>query len=66
MSEKRSGLPTLGFTDQKSLGRWLTAQPAVAAGVWIKFAKKAATRAKLTKAEAIDAGLCHRWIGGFC
>jgi uncharacterized protein YdeI (YjbR/CyaY-like superfamily) len=33
-------------------------------GVWIKFAKKAATRAKLTKAKAIDAALCHGWIDG--
>ena len=64
MTEKRSGLPVLGFADQRSFERWLAAQPADAVGVWIKFAKKAATRAKLTKAEAIDAALCHGWIDG--
>jgi len=64
MTEKQSGLPVLGFADQRSFERWLAAQPADAAGVWIKFAKKAATRAKLTKAEAIDAALCHGWIDG--
>jgi uncharacterized protein YdeI (YjbR/CyaY-like superfamily) len=64
MTEKRSGLPVLGFADQRSLERWLAAQPADAVGVWIKFAKKAATRAKLTKTEAIDAALCHGWIDG--
>ena len=32
--------------------------------VWIKFAKKAATSATLTKAEAIDVALCHGWIDG--
>jgi uncharacterized protein YdeI (YjbR/CyaY-like superfamily) len=65
MTEKRSGLPVLGFADQRSFERWLAAQPANAAGVWIKFAKKALTTgAKLTKAEAIDAALCHGWIDG--
>ena len=57
MTEKRSGLPILGFADQTSFEGWLAAQPADAVGVWIKFAKKAATRAELTKAEAIDAAL---------
>jgi uncharacterized protein YdeI (YjbR/CyaY-like superfamily) len=64
MTEKRSGLPVLGFADQRSFERWLAAQPADAVGVWIKFAKKAAPRVKLTKAEAIDAALCHGWIDG--
>ncbi len=63
MTEKRSGLPVLGFSDQRSFERWLASQPADAAGVWIKFARQAAT-AKLTKAEAIDAALCHGWIDG--
>ena len=30
----------------------------------MKFVKKAPTSAKLTKAEAIDAALCHGWIDG--
>src|SRR6201993_5592695 len=64
MTEKRSGLPVLGFADQRSFERWLAAQPADAVGVWIKFAKKAPTSATLTKAEAIDAALCHGWIDG--
>jgi uncharacterized protein YdeI (YjbR/CyaY-like superfamily) len=64
MTEKRSGLPVLSFEDQRSFERWLAAQPTDAVGVWIKFAKKAATRATLTKAEAIDAALCYGWIDG--
>jgi uncharacterized protein YdeI (YjbR/CyaY-like superfamily) len=64
MTEKRSGLPVLGFADQRSFEKWLAAQLADAVGVWIKFAKKAATTAKLTKAEAIEAALCHGWIDG--
>ena len=64
MTEKRSGLWVLGFADQSSFETWLAAQAADAAGVWIKFAKQAATRAKPAKAEAIDAALCHGWIDG--
>ena len=64
MTETRSGLAVLGFADQRSFERWLAAQPADAAGIWIKFAKKTATRANLTKTEAIDAALCHGWIDG--
>jgi uncharacterized protein YdeI (YjbR/CyaY-like superfamily) len=64
MTEKRSGVPVLAFADQRSFERWLAAQPADAAGVWIKLTKKMATGAKLTKAEAIDVALCHGWIDG--
>jgi uncharacterized protein YdeI (YjbR/CyaY-like superfamily) len=65
MMENRSGLPVLGFADQRSFETWLASQPVDAVGVWIKFAKKAAAaRAKLTKTEAVDAALCHGWIDG--
>ena len=33
-------------------------------GAWLRFAKKGAGVASLTKAEAIDAALCHGWIDG--
>jgi len=42
MMEIRSGLPIIGFADQKELEDWLTGQPVDATGVWIKFAKKGA------------------------
>ncbi|HXR88162.1 MAG TPA: YdeI/OmpD-associated family protein [Stellaceae bacterium] len=64
MTEKRSGLPVLGFADRSSLERWIAAQPDDTAGVWIKFAKKGAISATLTKADAIDVALCHGWIDG--
>jgi uncharacterized protein YdeI (YjbR/CyaY-like superfamily) len=63
MSEKRSGLPVLVFADPRAFEKWLAAQSTDAAGVWIKFAKKAAGP-KQTKAEAIDVALCHGWIDG--
>ena len=40
MTEVRSGLPIIGFADQTEFEDWLAAQPADAAGVWIKLAKK--------------------------
>ena len=64
MTEVRSGLPIIGFADQKELDDWLTGQPADAAGVWIKFAKKGGGKSGLSRVEAIDAALCHGWIDG--
>jgi len=64
MMEIRSGLPIIGFADQKELEDWLTGQPVDATGVWIKFAKKGGGKSSLSKAEAIDAALCYGWIDG--
>jgi uncharacterized protein YdeI (YjbR/CyaY-like superfamily) len=64
MTEVRSGLPIIGFTDQKELEDWLAGQPADAIGVWIKFAKKGSGKSSLSRAEAIDAALCYGWIDG--
>ena len=64
MTETRSGLSVLRFVNPGEFKTWLAKQPRDAAGLWIKFAKKTATRATLTKAEAIDVALCHGWIDG--
>ena len=64
MTETRSGLPVLRFANPNEFKSWLAKQPGDAAGLWIKFAKKAATRATLTKADAIDVALCRGWIDG--
>jgi uncharacterized protein YdeI (YjbR/CyaY-like superfamily) len=64
MAEQLNGLPILTFRDAKSFEQWLEQQPADAGGAWIKFAKKAADAISLSKAEAIDAALCHGWIDG--
>ena len=57
-------MPILTFRNGESFERWLEQQPADAAGAWLKLAKKSASRPGLTKAEAIDAALCHGWIDG--
>lgn len=64
MTEQRGGLPVLAFADGEGFERWLAAQPEDAAGAWLKLPKKSAGMSRLTKAEAIDAALCHGWIDG--
>jgi uncharacterized protein YdeI (YjbR/CyaY-like superfamily) len=64
MTEMRSGLPILLFETGQVLGDWLAVQPRDAAGAWLRFAKKGAGYASLTKAEAIDQALCNGWIDG--
>ncbi len=58
------GLPVITFTDGAGFERWLKVNGAKSAGIWLKFAKKTAPRKSLSKAEAIDAALCHGWIDG--
>jgi uncharacterized protein YdeI (YjbR/CyaY-like superfamily) len=64
MTEQRNGLPVLMLSDGESFERWLEQQPKDTEGAWLKFAKKGAESPTLTKAEAIDAALCHGWIDG--
>jgi uncharacterized protein YdeI (YjbR/CyaY-like superfamily) len=64
MTETRSSLPVLRFAKPAELKAWFSNHPGDAPGLWIKFAKKAAASATLTKAEAIDVALCHGWIDG--
>jgi uncharacterized protein YdeI (YjbR/CyaY-like superfamily) len=64
VTEQRGGLPVLAFRNRESFEDWLERQPADTAGAWLKLPKKSAGAPGLTKAEAIDAGLCHGWIDG--
>lgn len=64
MTEQRAGLPIIAFPDMAAVERWLAAQPADSPGLWIKLAKAGSGIASVTKAEAIDAALCHGWIDG--
>ena len=64
MTEMRGNLPILLFASQAAFAEWLAEQADDAPGAWLRFAKKGAGVASLTKAEAIDAALCHGWIDG--
>jgi uncharacterized protein YdeI (YjbR/CyaY-like superfamily) len=63
-AETHAGLAIIGFADQAAFEAWLAAQPADAPGLWLKLAKQGSGIASLSKAEAIDAALCHGWIDG--
>ena len=65
MSEEvRAGLPVMSFPDLVAFEAWLASQPRTTEGLWLRLAKKTASFTSLSKAEAIDAGLCHGWIDG--
>ena len=62
--EERAGLPILPFTDAAALETWLEVQPDDHPGIWLKLAKRAAGVPTVSRAEAVDAGLCFGWIDG--
>ena len=64
METERAGLPIRSFPDAAAWEAWLAAEPRSSAGVWLKLAKRSAAAASVSKAEAIDAALCHGWIDG--
>jgi len=64
MDAERGGLPVMDFSDAQAWERWLAAQGGKAGGVWLKIAKAGNGASSLTKAQAIDAALCHGWIDG--
>ncbi|WP_442680368.1 YdeI/OmpD-associated family protein [Sphingomonas sp. ASY06-1R] len=62
--EMRGGLPILGFSEAAAFDAWIAAQAAGSPGLWLKLAKQRSGIVSLSKAEAIDAALCHGWIDG--
>ena len=63
-TEIKAGLPIRAFADAAGFDAWLAAEPRASAGLWLKLAKQGSGLASLSKAEAIDAALCHGWIDG--
>lgn len=60
---EKSGLPILSFVEENDLNRWFLAHPG-AVGIWIRFPKKGASWAAISKQQALDVALCHGWIDG--
>jgi len=60
----RAGLPILAFADAGTFEDWFKRAPADSPGLWLRLAKDGSGHASLSKAEAIDAALCHGWIDG--
>ena len=60
----RAGSPVLAFADRAAFEAWLANAPPGTPGLWLKLAKQGSGLASLSKAEAIDAALCHGWVDG--
>jgi uncharacterized protein YdeI (YjbR/CyaY-like superfamily) len=57
-------LPLVEFADRPAWETWLRDNHDESSGVWLKLAKKGASRETVTQAEAIEAALCFGWIDG--
>jgi uncharacterized protein YdeI (YjbR/CyaY-like superfamily) len=62
MGTVKRDLPVIAFKSQKAFEVWLGSQPS--GGLWLKIAKKSSGIASISRAEAVDAALCHGWIDG--
>lgn len=56
--------PIVSFADFASIEAYLSAHDGSQNGFWLKLAKAGAPEATITKAQAIEAALCHGWIDG--
>lgn len=62
VSADRNDRPIVEFEDRASWERWLQAQHAASAGVWLKLARKRAPATTVTYAEAVEEALRYGWI----
>ncbi|MEV4036819.1 YdeI/OmpD-associated family protein [Streptomyces umbrinus] len=52
------------FKDVADLEAWMSANPGLRGGIWLKIAKKGSGLPSVTITEALDVALCHGWIDG--
>ncbi len=57
-------LPIISFESPKAWEKWLAANHARSAGIWMKIAKASGAASSLTYAEASEGALCYGWIDG--
>jgi uncharacterized protein YdeI (YjbR/CyaY-like superfamily) len=60
----KAGLPIIAFASSADWEKWLSAQPRICKGLWLKLAKKESGIASVSRQEAIDGALCYGWIDG--
>ena len=63
-STKELDLPIRLFKTPAAWEKWLEANHAKSAGVWMQIAKKAGGLSSATYQEALDVALCYGWIDG--
>jgi uncharacterized protein YdeI (YjbR/CyaY-like superfamily) len=64
MAKAARDLPVIALKSEQAFDLWLTSQPVDCRGIWLKIAKKSSGIASISRAEAVDAALCHGWIDG--
>ena len=57
-------LPLLTFADAAAFEAWLELHADSEPGAWLRFAKKGAPEATISKSDAIDSALAHGWVDG--
>jgi len=63
-SNRELDLPIKLFKNPGAWEKWLEANHAKSAGVWMQIAKKASGLSSATYQEALDVALCYGWIDG--
>ena len=63
-SNRELDLPIKLFKTPGAWEKWLEANHAKSAGVWMQIAKKASGLSSATYQEALDVALCYGWIDG--
>ncbi len=63
-SNRELDLPIKLFKTPAAWEKWLEANHAKSAGVWMQIAKKAGGLSSATYQEALDVALCYGWIDG--
>jgi uncharacterized protein YdeI (YjbR/CyaY-like superfamily) len=54
----------ISFKSGAEFRRWLAANHAASAGIWLRIFKKGSGVPSITYAEALDEALCYGWIDG--
>ena len=56
--------PTLTFATQEAWDAWLDQHGSTSSGVWLRLAKKSASKATVSYVDALECALCYGWIDG--
>lgn len=62
--EELAGLPIVLFEQPRDWEQWLEVNHGQPQGLWLKIGKKAAGKASVSYAEALERALCFGWIDG--
>lgn len=54
----------LEFATERAWSAWLKTHHASSAGIWLRMAKKGATRSSINRGQALEEALCYGWIDG--